>query len=261
MVLYTTYIFEPLYNALIWLYNVTPGDIGWAIIVLTIILRAVMYPLFSKQIRSQRAMQEIQGEVKILQKKYKDDKQKLSQEMMKLYKDKKTNPLSSCLPLLVQLPIWFALYRAMRDGLSSRGFEHLYGFVANPGTIDAMFLGFLDLANPSIPLALLVGAVQYWQTKMLMSKRPSKDVRKKEGARDEDFSAIMSKQMTYVMPVMMVVIGIRLPAGLMLYILLTTVFLGLQQLYIMRQQKKEDEEGGDNAAKKTEQENPKEFTT
>lgn len=237
MSLYTNFIYDPLFNALIFLYNVIPGhNIGLAIIALTILLRLILWPLFSKQIRGQRAMQAMQGELKELQAKYKDDKQKLSQEMMQLYRRHNANPLSSCLPLLLQLPIYFALYQAFRQGLSSSGFEHLYSFVQNPGTIDANFFGILDLAAASPVLALIVGAVQYWQAKMMMSQMPPKAVQKDKGAKDDDMAAIMSKQMVYIMPVMMVVIGWKLPAGLMLYILLSTLTLGLQQMFLQRRE-------------------------
>lgn len=232
MGIYNTIIFEPIFNALIFLYNVIPGQsMGLAIIALTIILRMAMYPLFSKQIKSQKAMQDIQDDLRKVKEQFKDDPKQLQMETMKLYKDKGINPLSSCLPLLIQLPIWAALYHSFNQGLSSSGFEHLYGFVTNPGTINTNFV-FLNLATPSIPLAVVVGAVQYWQGKMLLAKRPQQtDV--KEGSA-EQIAQQMSQQMVYLLPVMMVVIGWSLPSGLVLYFFISTLISIAQQYILMR---------------------------
>jgi YidC/Oxa1 family membrane protein insertase len=233
--MFTTIFYTPLFNALIWLYNIIPGDnMGLAILALTLIIRVILYPIFTWQIRSQKAMQEMQTDIKRIQEQYKNDRTRQSQEMMKLYKEKKTNPFSSCLPLLIQLPIWFALYRSFAQGLSSQGFERLYSFVANPGTINTNFFGIIDLSERSIVLAVTAGLIQFWQAKKMMSKLPPKEVRKDKGAVDEDFSAIMSKQMTYVMPAVMVFLGISWPSGLMLYIAFSTLLSIAQQYVIER---------------------------
>ncbi len=245
MEIYQTIIYQPLYNLLIFLYNIIPGqDTGLAIIAITIIIRLIFYPLFVKQIKAQKAIQDVQPKIKELKEKYKDDKQKQSQAMMEFYKKNKVNPLSSCFPTLIQLPFLIAIYQVFRTGLGSNDFSLLYPFVSNPGSLNTIaFWGILDLAARSIPLALITGAVQFWQTKMMMGRNKPAKVK---GSKDEDFGSIMSRQMTYIFPVFTVVIGISLPSGLVLYWLTTTLLMGLQQVYqIHKDKKKNEKEGGD----------------
>ena len=145
--IYNTLLYQPIFNLLIWLYNVVPGNnIGLAIILLTIIIKVLLYPFSLQSIKAQRAMQEIQPKLEALKKKYKDNKEQLSLEMIKLYKEQKVNPLSSCLPMLIQLPFLIAVFQVFRKGLSNGSFDILYSFVANPGVIDATFLG-MNLKN------------------------------------------------------------------------------------------------------------------
>jgi YidC/Oxa1 family membrane protein insertase len=152
---------------------------------------------------------------------------------MDLYKNNKVNPLSSCLPLLIQLPILIALYTVLRDGLASHNVAaQLYPFVADPGTINAYSLGYFNMLKPNWILALIAGGAQYWQSKMLLGTRPPKVAG--AGGKDEDMMATMNKQMLYMMPAMTVIIGIGLPAGLTLYWLFSTVLMGLQQMILFK---------------------------
>ena len=224
---YRTIFFQPILNALVFLYNVIPGhDIGIAIILITALIRLILWPLQAKSLKSQKAMQELQPRLKALQAEHKGNKEALAKATMELYAAEKVSPFSSCLPLLIQLPFLIAIYRALRDGLASKQLDLLYGFVHNPGTVNPNFLGFMSLAAPSIPLAVLAGAAQFWQSKMLISTRPTV---KSPGAKDEDTMALVNKQMTYFMPVMTVFIGASLPGGLALYWLMTTLLTILQQ--------------------------------
>ncbi len=228
---------------MIWLYNIIPGnDLGLAIIVLTIVIRLILFPLYYQSIRSQKALQEIQPKIEELKKKYKDDKEKLAQEMMTLYKTEKVNPFSSCLPLIIQLPFLIAVFQVFRHGLNSESLELLYPFVSNPGHINSVFLGVIDLAVPSIFLAVLAGASQFWQAKMMITKKPPV-VKGKEikGAGDEKMMAVMNKQMVYFMPLITVVIGSTLPAGLTLYWFITTLLMALQQLWMFKKKRKEEQ--------------------
>src|SRR3989344_3007312 len=168
MQIYTEILFKPLFNLLVFLYNTIPGqDLGVAIIALTLIIKLVLYPLNRTSIVSQKAMQKIQPEIEELKEKYKNDRGKLGSVMLELYKREKVNPFSSCLPLLIQLPILIAVYQVFQSGLNSNSFNLLYPFVANPGQMATRAFGFLDLTKRSIPLAILAGLAQYWQTKML----------------------------------------------------------------------------------------------
>lgn len=234
--LFHTIVYQPLFNALIFLYNVLPGhDMGVAIIVLTALIRLILWPLSQKAIASQKSMQGLQPKLAALKEQYKDEKQKLTQATMELYKNEKINPLSSCLPLLIQLPVLIAFYWALSDGLKSQKMDLLYPWVTNPGTVKTMAFGFLDLAQKSWPLAILAGAAQYWQTKMMPMQPPAI---KTDGSKDEGMAAMMNKQMLYMMPIMTVVIGGGLPGGLTLYWFVSTLLTGLQQVWMF---KKKDE--------------------
>jgi YidC/Oxa1 family membrane protein insertase len=221
---FTVTIYQPLYNLLVWLYNVLPGaDIGIAIIVLTILIKGLLFPLTFKQLKSQKEMQEIQPLIKEIQAKYKDDKEKLAQELMGVYKEHNVNPFASCLPLIVQLPIFIGLFQVLRNGFGEVNGDILYSFVANPGMIDPMFLGLIDLSTVFFPLVILASIAQYFQMKFTIGRRVDKSVRKESGAMDEDMTARMNKSMMYMMPVVTLIIGTTLPAGLMLYWLATTL--------------------------------------
>lgn len=232
--LFNTIIYQPLFNVLIFLYNIIPGhDFGVAIIVITALVRLVLWPMSNKSIRAQKAMQGLQPKINALRAQYKDDKQKLAQATMELYKQEKINPFASCLPLLIQLPILIGFYWVLSAGLKSQNFEILYPFVQNPGTIKTLAFGFLDLSRANIILAVLAGAAQFWQTKMLPMQPPSV---KGEGSKDEGMTAMMNKQMMYMMPIMTVFIGAGIPAGLTLYWLVTTLLTVLQQIIVFKKQ-------------------------
>jgi YidC/Oxa1 family membrane protein insertase len=108
--LFTTVLYQPLFNALVFIYDIIPV-LGITIIIITVIIRVILLPLSKKAIESQKKMQELQPELKEIQEKYKNDKQKKGEEMMKLYKKRKINPAAGCLPLIIQLVILIALYR------------------------------------------------------------------------------------------------------------------------------------------------------
>ena len=228
--LYNTILLKPIFNALIALYNVT-GDVGIAIVLLTIVVRLIILPITLKSLQSQKTLQALQPKLNALKDKHKGDKQGLAKATMELYKEEKVNPASSCLPLLVQLPIFIALYQALVQGLKNGGMEMLYGFVSKPEAVNVLAFGFLDLAKASIPIAILAGLSQFWQAKMLSTQMPPKKI---EGSKDEAMLGMMNKQMLYVMPVMTVVIGWSLPGGLILYWLVTNLLTIAQQYVFLR---------------------------
>lgn len=227
--------YQPIYNLLVWFYDVIPGaDMGLSIILVTVVIKGLTFPLTYKSLKSQKDLQEIQPKIEALKEKYKDDKESQAKELMAVYKEHKVNPLASCLPLLIQLPIFIALYQVLRDGIGSVKAEVLYPFISSPGTVDAMFLGIIDLAKISIPLALLAGAAQYFQAKEMISQRAPSAVRKDPPAKDEDMLAAMNKSMLYFMPVMTIFIGTTsLPAGVMLYWCVTTVLTWLMYKMVL----------------------------
>lgn len=233
--LFHVVLYQPILNFLVLIYNFIPGhDIGLAIILMTVIIKLALYPFSLKSIKSQKALQDIQPKIETLKIKYKDQKDKLAQEMMILYKTEKVSPFSSCLPLLIQLPFLIAVFQVFRSGLSNGSLEVLYPFIYNPGALNPITLGFLDLSKPQIGLALLAGLAQFWQVKMLSTKKPEV---KTDGSKDESMMVIMNKQMMFMMPIMTVFIGATLPGGLTLYWFMTTVLTAIMQLIAFRKKK------------------------
>lgn len=241
-------IYNPLFNALVFLYNVLPWkSMGFAIILFTILIRLALYPLSKKSIESQTALQKMQPAMNEIREKYKNDKQKQSEEMMKLYSDNKVSPLSSCLPLLLQLPILWALNIAFREvfnvqnSVGVHGFAALYPFVQKPEFVQSVFLGFIHLAEPkNILLAVLAGVAQFVQSWMLLkqTKKTKKveDPNKPKSQEEQlaEASQKMTQNMTYFFPLITVWFGYTLPAGLSLYWFITTLFAVFQQWIMQR---------------------------
>lgn len=235
---FNTIFYEPMLNLLVFIYNVVPGhDLGIAIVILTIIIKLILLPLSKQSIKSQKALQELQPKIEEIKKKYGDKKEEMGKAMMELYKENKVNPFSSCLPLLIQLPFLIAVFHVFRKGFEDGALDLVYPFITQPEAINSLSLGFLELSEPNIALALLAGAAQYWQAKMMITKKPAV---KSTGSKDESMTAIMNKQMLYFMPALTVFIGATLPGGLTLYWFLTTFFTALQQVYVFKQKDKED---------------------
>lgn len=248
--LFNTVLYEPMFNLLIWMYDVMPWkDLGIAIILLTIIIKSALFWPSLKGIRAQKSMQELQPKLEALKVKHKDNKEELGKEMMMLYKEHKVNPMSSCLPLLIQLPILLALFQVF-NGLKfdantgiliSDSLAHLYEplrTMYSTIAISPMFLGFVNLsATHNVVLAVLAGGAQFFQARMMQSQRPAV---KSEGSKDEDMASMLNKQMLYVLPIMTIVFGYQFPAGLTLYWLASTMFTWGQQLIFLREHKKMD---------------------
>lgn len=237
--LFNTVLSIPLINALIFLYNIVPiHNIGIAIILLTIIIKLILYPLSKKAIRSQKALNELQPEIKAIQQKYKNDKEKQSQELLAIYKKYQINPLSGCLPILIQLPILIALYQVFLSALDAKNLTNLYSFVARPEIINSMFLG-IGLVHPSWVLGVITGIAQFYYSKLTMAK-----VNNKDGQADRmDMAKIMSQQMLYVMPLLTFFFATQFPAGLALYWLTMTLFgIGEQMIVKSKTYGKDDKQ-------------------
>ncbi|MBN1779290.1 MAG: YidC/Oxa1 family membrane protein insertase [Candidatus Buchananbacteria bacterium] len=230
--LFNVVLYQPILNALVFLYNIIPGhDLGIAIIILTILVKLLIYPLTRQSIKGQKALQDLQPKIDALKLKYKDNKEQQAKEMMELYKQEKVNPLSSCLPLLIQLPLLIAVYRVFIDAIPAQNLDSIYSFINNPGQLNPIAFGFVNLAIPNVVLAVLAGAAQFWQTKMLMTKKAPKNM---PGAKDENMMAMMNKQMQYFMPIITIIIGLRFPGGLTLYWFVLTLLTALQQVWMFR---------------------------
>lgn len=209
-----------------------PGhDLGLAIIALTVIIKLALLPLTRQQIKSQKALQDLQPKIEEIKKKFKDKKEAMGRAMMALYKKDKVNPFSSCLPLLIQLPFLWAVFRIFRNSLNGESLNLVYSFISRPETLNTISLGIIDLSNPNVILAFLAGAAQFWQVKMMSTKKPEV---KSKGAKDEGMMATMNKQMLYFMPAMTFFICLKFSSGLALYWLTTTILTALQQIYIFK---------------------------
>jgi len=235
--LFTTFLYQPLLNLLVFIYNVIPGhDLGIAILILTAIIRLILYPLSARSVKSQRALQSLQPKLDKIKAKYKGEKEKQSRAIMHFYKKNKINPLSSCLPLLIQFPVLIAIYRVLRDGINNpESLNLLYSFVQNPGKLNASLLGIINLGERNVYLAVLAGAAQFWQSRMLLKSKKNK-----KGGQQGNMGNIarnMSNQMIYVMPIFTVFIAMSFPAGLALYWFATTIFSIIQQWFIFRKSK------------------------
>lgn len=233
--LYQVICYQPILNVLVFLYNNT-ADLGVAIILLTVIIKAALWPLSQKAIKSQTELQAIQPKIEELKKKYANDKAGLGQATMDLYKEHKINPLSSCLPLLIQLPFLFAVFRVLRNGLL-QDLGLVYFFLIKPENFNTLSFGFMDLSKPVIYLAVLAGIAQFIQSKMMLAKQKKSNIGQKTPDAQEDMANIMNKQMTYIFPVMTIIIGISLPGGLTLYWFMFTVLTILQQFLVLKTKK------------------------
>lgn len=229
--LYHLFIYQPLFNLLIFLYNtVSFQDIGVAVILMTLFIKIILYPLSVRSIKAQKALQELQPKMDAIKAKYKGNQEAMGREMMALYKNENINPASSCLPLLIQLPFLIGVYSVFRNGLKPESLSALYSFVHNPGQVNSLAFGFLNFSEKNIILAFLSALAQYWASSMLITKRqPSVS-----GSTDEKLTSALNKQTLYFMPIFTFIIGIGLPSGLTFYWFLSTVLTALQQLYIFK---------------------------
>lgn len=201
-------------EVLVFLYRFSGKNYGIAIILLTIFIRIVTWPLTQKQLASAKAMQDLQPEIKKIQEKYKDNKEKLNEETMALWKKHKVNPAAGCLPLIIQFPILIAMFRLLQK-------PELIGAIGN-----FFFLG-IDMtkalvqegvwqANPGYYiLVLLSGVTTYWQQKIMMTDKSQ-------------------QTMLIVMPVMILFFSVRFPAGLVLYWLVNNILSVVHHFLLAR---------------------------
>lgn len=231
------FFYKPIYNGLIYLTTIVPSysNLGFAIILLTVIIKLLLLGPNSRAIRAQQDMQKIQPKLKKIQTKYAGDQQKIAEETMKIWKEHKVNPFGSCLPLFIQLPIMLALFYVAQYGLDvENNLFLLYEFVANLNIdLDPMFLSVLDLTqNNYIVLPLIVGGFQYIQMSMIGNKMNEQKKDTKPGELDQ--AQIMNNTMKYVLPVMIAVFTASLPAAVGLYWGTSTLFAIGQQKYLMK---------------------------
>jgi YidC/Oxa1 family membrane protein insertase len=247
LTLWNSLLVHPIMNLTLFAYAIV-RDFGLAVIFVTILIRLALYPLYVTQIRSQRAMQEVAPAMEELKKKYGKDRQRFSQEQMKLYSERGVNPAAGCLPLVLQMPLLIALYNSLLQlgcglgpppgnlcpGLSHDMVESFrYAFISNPIPPDsaldttANWLPWISRGlqhpDPLFILPVLAGLVQLVASVMAM---PATQVK------SDDPAQRMTQSMAYTFPLITVVIGAQFPAGLTLYWIATTVFQIVQQYFV-----------------------------
>ncbi|MCK9187405.1 MAG: YidC/Oxa1 family membrane protein insertase [Candidatus Colwellbacteria bacterium] len=165
--LFNTFLYQPIINILVLLYNsVALGDFGVAIIMLTVMVRLALYPMYHKMLHQQTLMQKLRPEMKKIQDEYKDDKEKQTKLLLELYREHKIKPFHSFLVLLIQLPILWALFRAFTNTLNGSVSNLLYSFISAPEAFNPIFLGILNLNERNVPLIILTAIVQFFQMKI-----------------------------------------------------------------------------------------------
>ncbi|WP_406285997.1 membrane protein insertase YidC [Streptomyces sp. NBC_00209] len=225
-------------------------DTGWAwglsIVSLVVLIRICLIPLFVKQIKSTRNMQLLQPKMKAIQERYKSDKQRQSEEMMKLYKETGTNPLSSCLPIIAQSPFFFALYHVLsaiasnkkigvidQSLLDSARQAHIFGaplaakFMDSAEKVDALGASLTDVRVVTAIMIVMMSASQFFTQRQLMTKNVDLTVK----------TPYMQQQkmLMYIFPLIFAVMGINFPVGVLVYWLTTNVWTMGQQMYVINQ--------------------------
>lgn len=225
--IFNAILYKPLLNLLIWLYeNVTFHDLGLAIILTTIVVRIILLPLFEKQTRYQLMMQKIQPKIKEAEKKHKGDREKQTAAMLEIYKEHKTNPFSGFLLLFIQIPILIALYMIINAVLGAEFGKDLYSFVPDPGKINIMFLGLINLGEANILIVVLAALAQFFQGKTTMfKKKPGEEETPQEKA---------GRTMIYIAPLLTIFLFYNFPAAVALYWLVASVLSVVQQILIKR---------------------------
>lgn len=251
-------LYQPLVNGLVFLYQFLGQNLGWAIIVLTLLIRFLLVPLTLPAAKATQKIRQLAPEIDKLKKKHKDNKQALAQAQMELYRRSGANPAAGCLPQIIQLVVLIALFQAFRQVLVDGGEvvarlnEILYPSLqlSPEAVINTRFL-YLDLIKPDLlrlpslpplPGFFLVGAAlsQFLASKLMMpAAQKAVKVAKKTPGEVDDTMAAAQKQMLYLFPIMTILVGFTFPSGLVLYWVIFSVFTALQQYYLNLQFKKQ----------------------
>ncbi len=252
--MWQTLLFQPLLNALILFYRLF-GNLGWAVVFMTLALRLLLWPLTQPSLKSAQKIKDLEPELAILKKKYAHDKQALAQAQMALYREKGLNPAAGCLPQLIQLVVLIAFYQAFNqvlqggDQVIAELNRSLYPSLrlAEDAVLVTRFW-YLDLVKPDIftvgglklpGLFLILAAVSQFLSSWLTapSLRQSQKVAAKTAGETDDFAVMMQKEMVFLFPLMTLLLGLNFPSGLVLYWLIFSVSTLVQQLLVVKKPK------------------------
>lgn len=226
--LYHTFFFDPLYNALVLLFQVAPwADAGMIIILLTVLVRLLLYPLSKKAVMTQVRMAEIAPELEAIKEKYKDRSEEQARRTLALYRDKGVNPFSGIFVVLIQLPIIFALYQIFLHFPEVRA-DILYSFVNAPRSVDSTLLGLIDLSGKSLLLALLAAVSTYVQFQVMSRFQAAP----KGDSFSDNLTRSMQTQMKYVFPIVVFFIAYKISGVIALYWLTTNLFSIAQEIFV-----------------------------
>jgi len=226
------FLAQPLFNALIVIYLFLPNhDLGVAMILLTIGIKVLIFPINRKAYRLQAAMASLQPRLKMIQEKYKSNPAEQARLTTELFQAEKINPLASFGPLLIQLPILLALYQLFWKGVWDANTQLLYPFLPQPGQINPFFLNWLDLSQPSLGLAALAGVLQFAQSTVLMSLQPTPPA---ADERQAMVTKILQKEMLFLFPLLTFFILIKMPSALGLYWSVSSLLAVAEQFWFKK---------------------------
>lgn len=233
--------YNPIYNALVALVAIIPGnDVGIAVILVTIAIRLLLLPFSLSAARTQRAMKTLEPKIKALKEKHKGDKEKEALETLALYKEEKVNPFASILTVLIQLPVLLALYWVFRyEPFSHIDTTLLYSFTPIPHTASLLFLGLISVSGKSLILAVLAGLSQFLQAHLALSgtMKPSN-----EKGMQNDFQRVMGMQLKYVFPFLIGTISYTTSGAVALYFITTNLAGSAQEWHVRRTLAREAQE-------------------
>lgn len=237
MSFFHTVLYTPIYNLLMFLTDILPGqDIGMAVVMATLIVKVILMPLSFAALRTQRAIKAIEPEMKEIREKLKDDKENQAKEMFALYKKYGVNPFAGLLTLLIQLPIVISLYWVFNSKeLLVVDAAILYSFVPAPLAISPLFLGVFAITSASITLALLAALTQFaygWYAIPV----PERSTKKKGTDMQADFGRALALQMRFILPVFIGIAAYYTSVAIALYFI-TSNLVGVLQEFIVRRKK------------------------
>lgn len=231
--LFNTFFYNPIYNALVAFIALVPGgDVGVAVILLTVVIRLILLPFSLSAARTQRAIKILEPKIKELKEKHKDNKEKEALETLELYREAEVNPFASILTAFIQLPVVFALYWVfMHESFTVTNTALVYAITPLPHAVSLQFLGFISVAGKSLTLAILAGLTQFLQAHLSLSgtMKPSDT----KGAQN-DFQKVMGAQLKYVFPFLIGTISYTTSSAIALYFIATNLAGSLQELYVRR---------------------------
>lgn len=237
---FNTLIYDPLYNGLVFFVDIVPAhDVGLAVIMLTIVVRIILFPLSRQAVRTQAAMREVAPEIEELKKKYKDKQEEQARAIFALYRERNIRPFASFFLVLLQLPILLGLYWVFwRGGLPRVDVDLLYSFVPTPADVNMKFLGLVDMGARSLILAVIAGATQLIYARLSMG--PRKPAEKTDGSFSADMARSFDLQARYVLPIMIGGIAYTVSAAVPLYWIASNTFMILQELAMGRRFKEKN---------------------